>query len=104
MNKILFVLVFILIFFLFLFVINRYDMVVKEYEKIVFKVNVVEGVKMQGVCLVQLKELIFKKKNEFDLIFEWVNYCLVFLFEQYFLCEVFIMLEVVNDMIWDENQ
>lgn len=104
MNKILFALALASMSFSSLSATSRYDRVAKEYEKIALKANVVEGAKMQGVCLVQLKELTFKKKNEFDPISEWVNYRSVSLLEQYSPCEVLIMLEVANDMIRDEKQ
>ena len=104
MNKILLTLALTLISFSSFSATSRYDMVAKEYEQIALKANVVEGAKMQGVCLVQLKELTFKKKNEFDPISEWVNYRSVSLLEQYSPCEVLIMLEVANDMIRDEKQ
>ena len=64
MNKILLALTLTLISFSSFSATSRYDMVAKEYEQIALKANVVEGAKMQGVCLVQLKELTFKKKNE----------------------------------------
>ena len=104
MNKILFALAITFISFSSLSATSRYDMVAKEYEKIALKANVVESAKMQGVCLVQLKELTFKTTNEFDPISEWVNYRSVSLLEQYSPCEVLIMLEVANDMIRNEKQ
>ncbi|NVK55296.1 MAG: hypothetical protein HWE26_06750 [Alteromonadaceae bacterium] len=83
---------------------SRYEVVAKKYQEFAFNKSVVENAKMQGECLVQLKELTFKKKNEFDPISEWVNYRSVSLLEQYSPCEVLIMLEVANDKIREESK
>jgi hypothetical protein len=63
---------------------------------------VVENAKLQGECLVQLKDLTFKKKNDFDPISEWVNYRSVSLLENYSPCEVLIMLEIANEQLREE--
>lgn len=82
---------------------SRYEAVASNYEQYALDEPLVENAKMQGECLVQLKELTFKKKNEFDPISEWVNYRSVSLLEQYSPCEVLIMLEVANDKIRQGN-
>ncbi|GEA10246.1 hypothetical protein [Alteromonas sp. KUL49] len=82
---------------------SRYEAVADNYEQYALDEPLIENAKMQGECLVQLKELTFKKKNEFDPISEWVNYRSVSLLEQYSPCEVLIMLEVANDKIRQGN-
>ena len=84
--------------------INRYSEVSNKFGKYALNENAVENAKMQGECLVQLKELTFKKKNTFDPISEWINYRSVSLLEQYSPCEVLIMLEVANNKIRSGEQ
>lgn len=74
---------------------SRYENVAKKH-KVALTEQQVNSAKMQGDCLVELKELTFKKKDEFDPVSEWTNYRSVSLLEQYSPCEVLIMLEVAN--------
>lgn len=75
-----------------------------NFGKYALSETAVENARMQGECLVQLKELTFKKKNKFDPISEWINYRSVSLLEQYSPCEVLIMLEVANKKIRSQEQ
>lgn len=75
---------------------TMYDDVANKYKAHALSKDVVASAKMQGECLVQLKELTFKKKDDFDPISEWVNYRSVSLLQRYSPCEVLIMLEVAN--------
>lgn len=104
MNRIAFVLVLTFTSFASISQPSRYEVVANKYQEFALNKNVVENAKMQGECLVQFKELTFKKKNEFDPISEWVNYRSVSLLEQYSPCEVLIMLEVANDKIRGESK
>lgn len=83
---------------------KRYDNVAQKYKDSALSPQVVGKAKMQGECLVQLKELTFKRKDKFDPISEWVNYRSVSLLQQYSPCEVLIMLEVANKKIRDESK
>jgi hypothetical protein len=52
--------------------------------------------KVQAQCLVGIKTLNFKRKNNFDPISEWTSYRTAPLLEKYSPCEVLVMLEVVQ--------
>ncbi len=54
---------------------------------------------MQGECLVGLKELNFKKKDNFDPVAEWTSFRSSSLLEQYPPCQVLIMMEVAQRQI-----
>lgn len=82
--------------------IERYKRVAKEHKNVALSQNSVANAKLHGECLVQLKELTFKKKDEFDPISEWINYRSVSLLDQYSPCEVLIMLDVANERIRNE--
>lgn len=60
--------------------------------------------RMQGECLVGLKELNFKRKDKFDPIAEWSNYRSASLLEQYSPCEVLIMMEVAKSELQQQRQ
>lgn len=77
----------------------RYQHIAKHNKEYALSQSEMGKAKMQGECLVQLKELTFKKKNEFDPISEWINYRSVPLLENYSPCEVLLMLEVANQQL-----
>ncbi|MFT4926143.1 MAG: hypothetical protein ACI8WB_002241 [Phenylobacterium sp.] len=52
--------------------------------------------KVQAQCLVGIKKLNFKRKDNFDPIAEWTSYRTSSLLEKYSPCEVLVMLEVVQ--------
>ena len=78
---------------------DMYKDVAKNYGRFGLSTDEIGSAKLQGECLVQLKNLTFKRKDKFDPISEWVNYRSVSLLEQYSPCEVLIMLEVANEKI-----
>ena len=59
--------------------------------------------RMQGECLVGLKNLNFRKKEDFDPVAEWTNYRSISLLEQYSPCEVLIMLEIAQKELRSGN-
>ncbi len=73
-----------------------YQTIAKRYSNSALSSASVEASKMQGECLVGLKELNFKKKNEFDPVAEWTSYRSASLLEQYSPCEVLIIMEVAQ--------
>ena len=58
--------------------------------------------RMEGECLVGLKELNFKKQEKFDAVAEWTNYRSISLLEQFPPCKVLIILEVAKSKL-DKN-
>jgi len=81
-----------------------YEDIAKRYASSSLEREIVSVAKMQGECLVGLKELTFKKKNKFDPVAEWTNYRSVSLLEQYSPCEVLIMMEVAQVKLRLNNQ
>jgi hypothetical protein len=55
--------------------------------------------KMEGECLVGLKELNFKEKDEFDPVAEWTSYRTSPLLEQFSPCQVLIIMEVAQQQL-----
>ncbi|MCX4027055.1 hypothetical protein H0A36_13605 [Endozoicomonas sp. SM1973] len=51
-----------------------YQKIAKRYSDTALTVKKVKAAKMQGECLVGLKRLNFKRKQQFDPIAEWTNY------------------------------
>lgn len=51
-----------------------YEEISKRYAESSLTKESLNKAKMQGECLVGLKELTFKKKNKFDPVAEWTNY------------------------------
>ena len=76
-----------------------YSAVADRYQDSALDDKTVQEAKMQGECLVGLKELNFKKKDKFDPIAEWTNYRSVSLLQQYPPCEVLIMMEFAKSKI-----
>ncbi len=75
---------------------HSYSEVSKRYSTAKLSAKQVANAKMQGECLVGLKDLNFKKKNSFDPVAEWGNYRSLSLLEQFPPCEVLIMMEVAQ--------
>lgn len=73
-----------------------YNEIAKRHTDSSLRQEDVNAAKMQGECLVGLKELNFKKKNKFDPVSEWTSYRSVSLLEQYSPCEVLIIMEVAQ--------
>jgi len=82
---------------------ERYNNVANQFKGQALSDETVSNAMMQGACLVQLKELTFKKKNDFDPISEWVNYRSISLLEQYSPCETLIILEVANTQLRESH-
>ena len=76
-----------------------YDKVAKAHPTSKLSKKLVENAKMQGECLVGLKELNYRKKEKFDPVAEWSSYRSISLLEQYSPCEVLIMMEVAQKKI-----
>lgn len=74
----------------------RYQAIEKRYGNAALKDSTVKNAKMQGECLVGLKNVNFKKANSFDAVAEWTSYRSVSLLEQYSPCEVLIMMETAK--------
>jgi len=68
----------------------------KRYSDVAMTPGEVKFAKMQGECLVGLKELNFKKKENFDAIAEWTNYRTISLLEQFPPCDVLVMMDVAQ--------
>ena len=74
-----------------------YEAIAKRHMDASLDKKSVENAKMQGECLVGLKELNFKKTDEFDPVSEWTNYRSFSLLEQFPPCTVLIIMEVARD-------
>jgi hypothetical protein len=78
---------------------NTYADIAKRNAAVAFNKQQVMEAKMQGECLVGLKELNFKKKNEFDPVAEWTSYRSSSLLEQLSPCQVLIIMEVAQNKL-----
>lgn len=76
-----------------------YESIASRNNESLLSEEIVNAAKMQGECLVGLKELNFAKKEDFDPVAEWTNYRSVSLLEQYSPCEVLIMMEVAQSKL-----
>ncbi|MFK7734155.1 MAG: hypothetical protein AB8B48_21210 [Pseudomonadales bacterium] len=75
---------------------HSYAEVAKRHGSTKLTAEQVSAAKMQGECLVGLKDLNFKKMNTFDPVAEWSNYRTISLLEQFPPCDVLIMMEVAQ--------
>lgn len=73
-----------------------YDSISKNYPDVQLDANDVKRAKMEGECLVGLKNLNFKKKEDFDAVAEWTSYRSFSLLEQFSPCKVLIIMEVAQ--------
>lgn len=76
-----------------------YEAISQRYSDVKLDVKEVKRAKMEGECLVGLKELNFKKQEEFDPVAEWTNYRSFSLLEQYSPCSVLIIMEVAKSRL-----
>ena len=60
-----------------------YEAIADRYSSTRLDPRSVLSAKMQGECLVGLKELNFRKKDDFDPVAEWTNYRAISLLEQF---------------------
>ena len=77
----------------------NYERIAQRNQKSALSADKVGAAKMQGECLVGLKNLNFKKQDEFDPIAEWSSYRSISLLEQFSPCEVLIMMEVAQKQL-----
>lgn len=82
----------------------NYQEIAKRHGNSALKSDVVAAAKMQGECLVGLKELNFKKKNTFDPVAEWTSYRSGTLLQQYSPCEVLLIMEVAQAKLNADNK
>lgn len=81
-----------------------YDAIAERYADTRLDPETVRAAKMQGECLVGLKELNFQKRDDFDPVAEWTNYRSLSLLEQFPPCTVLIMIEIAREeLIPDES-
>lgn len=78
--------------------------IAKKHEDVALSKKQVETFKMHGHCLVALKELNFKKKDNFDPVAEWTSYRSISLLEQFTPCEVLIMMEVARKELVEKQK
>lgn len=70
--------------------------IAKRYDSSALTKKQVDAARMQGECLVGLKELNFKKKEDFDPVAEWTSFRSSALLKQYSPCEILIMMEIAQ--------
>ena len=73
-----------------------YDAIARRHSSTQLDAPDVLAAQMQGECLVGLKQLNFRKKDNFDPVAEWTNYRAISLLEQFPPCTVLIMMEVAR--------
>ena len=73
-----------------------YADVAKRYNDTQLDAKSVKEAKMQGECLVGLKHLNFRKRQDFDPVAEWTSFRAFSLLEQYSPCRVLIIMEVAR--------
>jgi len=73
-----------------------YDDIAKRNPSVALTKKQLKEAKMQGECLVGLKELNFKKKKEFDPVAEWTNFRSISLLKQLPPCQVLVIMEVAQ--------
>ena len=83
---------------------HSYSNVADRHADSALDQEAVRYARMQGECLVGLKELNFKKKENFDPVAEWTNFRTTSLLQQHSPCEVLIMMEVARSILNSEEQ
>jgi hypothetical protein len=73
-----------------------YDDIAKRYPDSALSQQQYANATMQGECLVGLKDLNFKKKNDFDPVAEWTTFRSGALLEQLPPCQVLVIMEVAQ--------
>jgi len=81
-----------------------YEAIAKRYGETRLDPQTVKNARMQGECLVGLKQLNFQKRDDFDPVAEWTNYRSLSLLEQFPPCSVLIMIEVAREELIEEEQ
>ena len=80
-----------------------YTDVANRYSDTQLDAKSVKEAKMQGECLVGLKHLNFRKRQDFDPVAEWTSYRAFSLLEQYSPCRVLIIMEVARKELLDDS-
>lgn len=80
-----------------------YSEIAKRHQDVALTDQQFKNAQMQGECLVGLKELNFKKKNDFDPVAEWTNFRSISLLEQFPPCQVLVIMEVAQKELKKQN-
>ncbi len=80
-----------------------YDEIAKRHKDVRLTESLLNNARMQGECLVGLKELNFKRKKDFDPVAEWTNFRSVSLLEQFPPCQVLVIMEVAQKELKKQN-
>ena len=81
-----------------------YSSIEKRFGGVALSAKEKQFSKMQGECLIGLKNLNFRKKKSFDPVAEWTNFRSISLLEQFPPCEVLIMIEVAYTTLKSQAQ
>lgn len=81
-----------------------YPDIAKRFGNSALTEQQVMKLKMEGECLVGLKELNFKKQREFDPVAEWTNYRSISLLEQFSPCQVLVIMETAQKKLRASQQ
>jgi hypothetical protein len=76
-----------------------YESISQRYSEVRLDDESVKQAKMEGECLVGLKNLNFRKKEDFDAVAEWTSYRSFSLLEQFSPCKVLIIMEVAQSKL-----
>ena len=80
-----------------------YDAISKRYKDVELNAKQVKRARMEGECLVGLKNLNFRKQQKFDAVAEWSNLRSFSLLEQFSPCTVLIIMEVAHSKLKNGN-
>ena len=76
-----------------------YADIAKRYPQQQLSAERLATARMNGECLVGLKELNFRSSEEFDPVAEWTNYRGLSLLEQFPPCDVLVIMEVAREVL-----
>jgi hypothetical protein len=76
-----------------------YESISHRYADVQLDDASVKQAKMEGECLVGLKNLNFRKKENFDAVAEWSSYRSFSLLEQFSPCKVLIIMEMAQSKL-----
>ena len=79
-----------------------YAAIAKRYGASQLSQAELAAAKMNGECLVGLKEINFRSSEQFDPVAEWTNYRSLSLLEQFPPCTVLVMMEVARKDLLNE--
>lgn len=80
-----------------------YGNISRRYAEVEFDIKTVKRARMEGECLVGLKNLNFRKNEDTDAIIDWTNHQASALLQQFSPCTVLIMMEVANSNLKHHN-